>query len=134
MKSPFSLNSAIYLLLCVFVMQYAAWYADNPDSFQYLVIARHYVHGDFQQAVNGCWSPLISWLLVPFVAVGLNGVLAFKILQILIGLFTVSQWSDSLPPSFHRSRMQKMFSVFHHSICNISRHFKSHTRLTFYNA
>ena len=112
MKSLFSLNSAIYLLLCLFTMQYAAWYADNPDSFQYLSIARHYIHGDFSAAINGYWSPLISWLLVPFLATGLNGILSFKILQILIGLFTVIEWKRFIESIIPQSRMQKLFSVF----------------------
>lgn len=59
-------------------------YHSNPDAAAYLRIAAYYQHGELTQAVNGVWSPLICWLLVPFYAIGLPWMLAFRLLNTLI--------------------------------------------------
>ena len=38
----------------------------NDDSISYLTIANEYEDGNFSAAINGYWSPLFSWLMVPF--------------------------------------------------------------------
>ena len=42
------------------------------DNVSYLAIADHLVNGRLDDAVNGYWSPLFSWLLVPFALVPLS--------------------------------------------------------------
>lgn len=46
----------------------------NPDATAYFTIAEKYARFDFH-AINGYWGPLFSWLLVPFVwlGIGLDG-------------------------------------------------------------
>jgi 4-amino-4-deoxy-L-arabinose transferase-like glycosyltransferase len=50
----------------------------------YFSIAQKYAHGDFRHAINGYWSPLLSWLLVPAVWLHLNLIVAAKWLNALI--------------------------------------------------
>jgi hypothetical protein len=52
----------------------------NPDGVAYLRIAGYYLTGDVGKAVSGYWSPLYSWLLVPWLAMGVPGLLATKLL------------------------------------------------------
>jgi hypothetical protein len=52
----------------------------NPDGVAYLRIAGYYLTGDVRKAVSGYWSPLYSWLLMPWLAVGVPGLLATKLL------------------------------------------------------
>jgi hypothetical protein len=52
----------------------------NPDGVAYLRIAGYYLTGDVGKAVSGYWSPLYSWLLMPWLAVGVPGLLATKLL------------------------------------------------------
>ena len=86
-----------YLLVAAIVFPFVRWYADNPDTFQYIDIAKKYLAGDWHYAVNGDWSPLISWLLtVPLLLVS-DDLLAFKLFQFLIGLFALEQWIRLLP-------------------------------------
>ncbi|SRR5579871_851765 len=59
-------------------------YHINPDGICYLRIARYYAQGNFNAAVNGCWSPLISWLLAPLFKIGLPELVAFRLLNIII--------------------------------------------------
>lgn len=61
----------------------------NPDGISYIAIARKILAGQAGGAVNGYWGPLFSWLLLPFLALGLDPLLAGKLLSILIGLVTL---------------------------------------------
>ena len=58
----------------------------NPDGVAYLRIADYYLSGDLGKAVSGYWSPLYSWLLVPWLAAGVPGLLATKLLGALLAL------------------------------------------------
>lgn len=61
------------------------------DSISYIHVAEHYISGHFSQAINGYWSPLFSWLLVPFLMVWpgkLGALFSIKILNLIIGCFT----------------------------------------------
>jgi hypothetical protein len=55
----------------------------NIDGISYISIARQYAHGQLDTAINGYWSPLISWMLAPFIAVGIDGQLAFMIVNVV---------------------------------------------------
>ncbi len=41
-------------------------YELNPDGISYFSIAEKYQSGNFKDAVNGMWAPLLPWTLVPF--------------------------------------------------------------------
>ncbi len=80
------------LLLCVFfllglLVLEAYQYQINPDGVAYISIAQKYLRGEFAQAINGYWSPLLSWMLVPGIALGVPPLLAAKIAGLFIGLF-----------------------------------------------
>ncbi|MCK5128189.1 MAG: glycosyltransferase family 39 protein, partial [candidate division Zixibacteria bacterium] len=61
----------------------------NPDGISYISIAHKYASGDFGSAINGLWSPMYSWLLVPFLALGVDAQLSAKLLNLLFGLLTI---------------------------------------------
>lgn len=44
----------------------------SVDTSSYGKIAEYYAAFDFDKAINGYWSPLISWLLVPFIWFGID--------------------------------------------------------------
>ncbi len=92
MKKDFLLIVAIYLLACLGVMPYVKWYVDNPDSLQYINIAHHILDGRLTLAINGYWSPLITWFLAPFILIFNDGIIAFKYLQMAIGVFVIRKW------------------------------------------
>lgn len=55
----------------------------NVDGIQYIGISEKYLIGNFNDAINGLWSPLISWLLVPFLFFKIDPVISFKILALV---------------------------------------------------
>jgi hypothetical protein len=85
-----------YFLSAAFLYPFLKYYVDSADTLQYITIAKNYSEGYFADAVNSFWSPLISWLLVPFILLHAEPVFAFKILQIIIGFFTLRLLFDLL--------------------------------------
>jgi hypothetical protein len=41
----------------------------NPDAVAYIRIAQYYVHGQTDVMLSGYWSPLLSWLIAPWLLV-----------------------------------------------------------------
>lgn len=64
----------------------------QPDSYAYLQIAKRYAEGSF--IIRGVWSPLLSWLYAPFIALGWEAIEAAKIAHMLIaiGIVLVSRY------------------------------------------
>ncbi len=54
----------------------------NVDGISYMSIARDYANGWFGDAVNAYWSPMVSWLMAPLVAVGLGLPSAFLVVNL----------------------------------------------------
>ena len=63
----------------------------NVDTTSYLTIAQKYATGDFWNAINGYWSPMICWLLTPFLKAGLDPMFSFKLLNFIIGFAVLYQ-------------------------------------------
>ncbi len=61
----------------------------NPDHISYIGVASLYAAGHFSEAVNGYWAPLHCWLLAPLLAVGVEPLLAHKLLTIGYGWATL---------------------------------------------
>lgn len=59
------------------------------DATLYLSITGKYVSGDFSNAINGYWGPLLSWLLIPFLYFGASHLLAINALNLIFGLVTI---------------------------------------------
>lgn len=58
----------------------------TTDTPSYISIARHYAEGRFHDAVNWVWSPLISWLLAPFLRIGMDPISSLHLLGLMTGL------------------------------------------------
>lgn len=86
----------IYLIItsCVYILVYFLLfnryrYNIDADGIAYIQQARQYAAGNFQIALNGCWSPLIAWILAPFIKVGFDPLLTLKYLNGFWGLATL---------------------------------------------
>lgn len=82
---------ATYMILGIILLPHYQ-YVINADGFSYVTIAQKYAHGDFSNAINGYWGPLISWLLSGLLFFNQSpeyAVQAFKVLSLVIGLFAL---------------------------------------------
>ncbi|MBI5675668.1 MAG: hypothetical protein HZC48_07590 [Nitrospirae bacterium] len=77
----------IYSLLSVFIHKYTRLTA---DSMLYFSIAEKYLNGDYANAINGYWGPLLAWLLIPFLYFGFSNVFAINAIDLLLGIFTIT--------------------------------------------
>lgn len=69
----------------------------SPDQISYLNLAQQYARGNFGEAVNGFWSPLLIWLMAPAIAVGLSPWLAAKVVCLASGLLLIFGFQRLLP-------------------------------------
>ena len=74
------------MTISLFFLQYYRYDID-PDDISYISIAKNYLSCNFFDAINGFWSPLVSWLLIPFLFLKLGPIFAFKLLAIVVGIF-----------------------------------------------
>lgn len=88
-----------YYLVFILLIYVALWYIIHPilgymldsDGVAYLTIARRVAEGDYLRSINGLWSPLNSWLLVPFIQKGYEAFIISKYLNLLIGAILIVQ-------------------------------------------
>jgi hypothetical protein len=59
----------------------------NPDGVAYMRIASYYADGKIDLAVSGYWGPLLSWLLVPWLKLGMAPVAAARIVMALSAVY-----------------------------------------------
>lgn len=78
---------AVYSVLCLTKFQHTRLTA---DSMLYFSIAEKYLSGDFQNAINGYWGPLLAWLLIPFLYFGTSDVFAINALNLILGVLTIA--------------------------------------------
>ena len=77
------------VLLQMFGLGFAGWHfrhALNTDAVAYLRIASYYANGQWHLAVSGYWGPLLSWLMVPFLRLGLPALVAARVVMALSAL------------------------------------------------
>lgn len=92
LKSSRLLYILILYIILAFILFPAYQYQINPDGIVYIGVAKSYLTGNWNQAIDSYHSPLLSWLLVPFLLVDSTPVVALfftKILSIIVGFFTI---------------------------------------------
>ena len=78
----------LYSIIGIIFLKYYQYHI-APDNISYISIAQKYLAGDFGNAINGHWSPFVSWLLIPFLYFKIRLLLAYLIISLIIGLFTL---------------------------------------------
>lgn len=87
-----------YLLAGFAIIHFLRYYIDGIDMLNYISVSQKYVNADFPDAINDYWSPMIPWLLMPFLLFKIDPFFSFHILQLLIGLFTIKVCIKFLEP------------------------------------
>jgi len=86
-NSALILSLTVYAVVCVSFFHYERL---TGDATLYLSIAEKYIRGDFSNAINGYWGPLLSWLLIPFLSLGLSHLLAINALNLIFGMLSIA--------------------------------------------
>lgn len=77
------------LALLAGILQY---YAVFPDTIAYLDIAAQYAHGNYLEAFNMYWSPMISWLAAILLKLSIPELLAIRIINFVLLCVAVPLW------------------------------------------
>src|SRR3569832_1594666 len=78
------------LFIVVFLAQLPLVLHDlSPDQISYLNVAALYRQGNWSEAVNGFWSPLLSWILVALLLVCGDPWLAAVLARAALGLLAL---------------------------------------------
>jgi len=88
LRRPLFWAVAVYCAGFAALLPFLVYHID-ADGISYISIARHYLDGDFALAVNGYWGPLFSWLLMPFMAAGINPLVSAKLAGFASGLLAL---------------------------------------------
>lgn len=103
-RTPFWLEhysavlAGVYVAVSLLVFRHYQ-YKLFPDTTSYISIAQKYLEGDFVNAVNSYWAPLLSWAMVPFLALGFDPLQSIKFVTIAAGTATIFA-ADSLFAAF----------------------------------
>lgn len=95
-RNWFKSNRLVYILIFYIILAVIILprfqYQINPDGIVYISVAKTYLNGNWAQAIDTYHSPLISWLLIPFLSLDPNPAAALfftKLLSVLVGFFTI---------------------------------------------
>ena len=86
MNSFSRIIAAAFYLALFFILFPWFQYVIDIDAISYIHVAQRFANGEYYYSLNGYWSPLISWVLVPFIKMGYDPVLASKYINGLLGL------------------------------------------------
>ncbi len=95
-NSSISKNKSSFICLIAILTIYSALVASmhhhvrlSADATIYLDLAEKYLSGEFRDATNGYWGPMLTWLFIPFLYFGFGKVFAINALSLIVGLFTI---------------------------------------------
>ena len=90
----YALPISIFVFAFSFILLFPFYkYIFDLDSIGYSAIAERVANGNYFESINGLWSPLSSWLAVPFIKAGINTITAFKYINGINGiLLLLSTW------------------------------------------
>lgn len=75
------------LFIVSFILLYPLYqFILDDDGIGYAMVTRRWAEGDYFNAINGYWSPLHSWLALPFYKAGCSLVDAFKVSNAFISV------------------------------------------------
>ncbi len=89
MNRLYQLFAALLYVGLFFLLYPWYQYVLDIDAISYIHVAERYAKGEYYHAVNGYWSPLIAWILVPFIKAGLEPAVTAKYINGMIGLLSL---------------------------------------------
>lgn len=108
-KLPSWIFYPVYAIAYLCILHFFQYQTD-VDTIGYIAAAEHYASGSFFEGINGYWSPLLSWLLVPFLWLNIPALLAIKLIDLaagIVGLRLIELLSQEvlIKPSYTRWSM-----------------------------
>lgn len=80
--------AVLHVLVCLLLFPQMK-YCFDADFFSYHAVAEKWASGDFYHAINPYWSPFFSWIMVPFMWMGLPVYFVFKWIFVAFGIGSI---------------------------------------------
>lgn len=93
---------AVFLIACSLLVHLSANII-NPDGVEYVAIAKHYASLNFEAAINGIWSPLLSWIFVIPLHLSVDPFLFFRFSIMVLSVLTIILFDIILRGEFKNS-------------------------------
>ncbi len=108
----YNLYFSVLLFSALFVILWPLYqYIFDVDGVGYAMVARRLAAGDYGNAVNGYWSPLHSWIIVPFLKLGISEAITFKLSNGFLSVATLFV-INSLTKKFELTEHQRSAIIF----------------------
>lgn len=86
MLNKYRLVTALALYTVCTLLAYPYYkYLFCYDEIGYLSVMQRLAAGDYYTAINGYWSPMLSWLALPLYKAGLNLIFSIRLISMLAG-------------------------------------------------
>ena len=80
----------LFIYSVLFIVLFPSYqYLINPDATGYLSVSEKIANKNYFNSINGIWSPLGSWLLVPFIKMGGDAIFFSKCLNGFYGFLSL---------------------------------------------
>lgn len=80
-------HSLVVLLTSLVLLPQHRYHVPKMDGLIYLRLAEKYAAGNFtSEVLTGVWSPGLSWAIAPLLSLGIEPLLAHKLVQVLAGM------------------------------------------------
>jgi hypothetical protein len=105
------LNITLYCI--VYVLLFPFYKSGvSADTIAYIDIANKYASGNIHFAINSYWSPMLSWLLVPFIWLKINPLWGIHAIKFFASLFSIIIFQKINAHLFSTNKLLKNFSLF----------------------
>lgn len=101
----------LYTLISIIDIVVFKDFVQSNDAFPYLFISEKYALGQYYEAISGYWSPLVSWLSIPFVLWIKNPVLIIKVYNKIAGLIALWVFNQILNSQSRNNNTLRFFST-----------------------
>ncbi len=81
-KNDWAIPQFIFLLTGFLLLPFFR-FSQGGDVVSYLSIADKYIEGNLFDAINGVWSPLLSWLMIPFIYLDTDRLITFRLINFI---------------------------------------------------
>lgn len=110
-KKQKTITLLFYAFLCLGLQLFIGWYQNFSDATHYLWIADRYAEGDWKNAINTYWGPMISWLLLILKPVISAPFVRFRILQVVLGGLAITFINNILNKKVENKKAAFVFSI-----------------------
>ncbi len=106
----------LWICIALYVIVYAFFFpfyksGVSADTIAYIDVANKYASGNVNLAINSYWSPMLSWLLIPFIWLKVNPLWGIHAIKFLAGVGSIIVFQKMNQFLFAQNKLLKNISL-----------------------